>query len=417
MPNYFYTAKNFGGKSKSGFLNAPSRTELAKILKEDGYILIFAQAQEEKSWLKFLVRIFVSKIGGISLKEKINFASNLSVMINAGLPLSRALEILAEQSETRYFKKVILDIKDNINKGKTFNESLALYPEIFNEVFVSMVRVGETAGNLDKVLKLLARQLKRDYDLKSKIRGALIYPAVVIFIMLIVGFLMMWFVVPKVTSIFHDLKVELPMSTKIIIFTSNFILKFWYLIIFVIFSFLIIIGVFQKTIFSSKIFNKMLLIFPIISPIVKKINSARFSRMLSSLLEGGVPLITALEIVSHTLPNYFYKNSINFVIENVKKGKTLNESLAKFSTKNKMFLTEKNLYPPMVIQMIKVGEETGALSELLKKIANFYEKQVADSMRNLSSLIEPILMVIIGATVAFFAVSIIQPIYSISQVF
>lgn len=407
MSNYFYTAKNFEGKTKSGFLEASSRNELAKILREEGYILIFAESQENKGWLKFLASIFISKIGGVSLKEKINFASNLSVMINAGLSLNRALEILAEQSESRYFKKIILDIQENVKKGKLFHESLELHPEVFDSIFINMIKVAETVGNLDQILKILSRQLKRDYEIRSKVRGALIYPLIIIGIMIIIGFLMMWFVVPQISNLFKDLKIDLPLSTKIIISISDWMVKFWYLVILIFFALIVTLSIFWKTIISSKFINAIFLHFPIVGSIIKKINSARFSMMLSSLLEGGVSLLNALEIVSHTLTNSFYKKSISFFIEDVKKGKPLNESMQNF----------KNLYQPMVIQMIKVGEESGALAELLNKVARFFEKEVSNSMRNLSSLIEPILIVLIGLGVGFFALTIIQPIYSLSQAF
>ncbi len=255
---------------------------------------------------------------------------------------------------------------------------------------------------MEEVLKVLASQMRKDHELVSQVRGAMLYPVIIITVMIGIGILMMILVIPRLAEVFAELEVELPPTTKIIIFIGNSLATNTLLVL----GAIPVLGVLAKTAFSSTqgkhVLDWLFLRFPLIAGITKKVNAARFARTLSSLTKSGVPIVRSLEILAGTLTNHYYKESIVSSIEKVKKGEALSKSLADYS----------RLYPPIVVQMVAVGEETGALAEIMQRLANFYEAEVSNITRNLSSVIEPILMVMIGAVVGFFAVSMIQPMYS-----
>ena len=400
MSRYNYIAKTLQGKSCSGTLEAKDEHELARILRKEGSILIKATSEEEEHKKKFLIT--VSFLGRVSLTEKIMFTRNLRVMIAAGVALPRTLRILADQAKNKKFRKTLLKIREEIVKGRAFSESLDKYPSIFSELFVSMVKVGEETGTLEEVLRILTQQMEKEHEIKSSIKGAMIYPAVIIFAMVCIGVLMLIMVIPKLAAVFSELEVELPLTTKIVIATGTFLSKFWFLLPVGILVFLFLLRVILKTKTGKLVFDTFVLKIPIIAPIIKKTNSAHTVRTLSSLIAAGVPIVRSLEIVSGTLGNVHYKKAISEVAEEVKKGAKLAGVLKRY----------ENIYPTLVIQMIEVGEETGKTSDVLEKLAEFFEEEVANTTKNLSAVIEPVLMLIVGAVVGFFAISMIQPIYS-----
>ena len=400
MSRYNYIAKTLQGKSRSGILEAEDEHELARILRKEGSILIKAASEEEKHKKKFLIT--VPFLGRVSLTEKIMFARNLRVMIAAGVALPRTLRILADQTKNKKFRKTILKIREEIIKGKAFSEDLGKYPNIFSELFVSMVKVGEETGTLEEVLKVLTQQMEKEHEIKSRIKGAMIYPAVIIFAMVCIGVLMLIIVIPKLSAVFSELGVDLPLTTKIVIAIGTFLSKFWFLLPIGILVFLFLLRVILKTKTGKLVFDTFVLKIPVIGSIVKKTNSAHTVRTLSSLIAAGVPIVRSLEIVSGTLGNVHYRKAMSEAAERVKKGAKLAEILKRY----------ENIYPTLVIQMIEVGEETGKTSDVLEKLAEFFEEEVANATKNLSAVIEPVLMLIVGAVVGFFAISMIQPIYS-----
>lgn len=401
MPRYFYTAQSLQRENKSGVLEAKDEHQLARILRQEGLILIRAELEEKLTKKKFEVSLPFFW-GGISLTEKIFFTRNLRVMIKAGLPLPRALEILANQTKNQKFKKALLDIRDEIVKGESFSRSLTKYPDIFSELFQNMVKVGEESGTLEDVLQTLAQQMEREYELKSKIKGAMIYPAVIILAMLGIGILMLVVVIPKLAETFEELNIELPMTTRIVIGLANFLVERWYLAVIIFFLLFFLFWQAMKTKRGKKIIDILLLKIPIISPIIKKTNLAYTARTLSSLIIAGVPIVRSLEITSGTLSNIYYQLAILEVAEKVRKGEKIAQALKPY----------ENIYPSSVIQMVAVGEETGETSSILKQLAEFYEEEVTNVTKNLAAVIEPLLMIIIGAAVGFFAVSMFQPMYS-----
>ena len=401
MPKYFYLAKSFKGEEKSGIIEAKDTHQLAETLKNQGFILIKAEPEKgglEKKKFQFSIPFF----GGVSLTEKMMFTRNLQVMISAGLPLPRALETLALQSKSKVLKKALLEIKEEVTKGKSFSETLAKYPNIFSELFQSMIRVGEESGTSEDVLKVLTRQMEREHELRSKIQGALMYPAVIILAMVGIGIMMLIMVVPQLASTFKELEIELPVTTKIVIGLGTFLAEKWFLVIPIIIGFSFLFWIILKTQTGKKIIDTLFLKLPIISPLIKKTNSASTVRTLSSLIASGVPIVKSLEIVSGTLGNVHYKNAVLAAAQIVRKGGKLSEALSVYS----------DIYPPIVFQMIQVGEETGETSNILTKLADFFEEEVGNVTQNLASVIEPILMLIVGGVVGFFAISMVQPMYS-----
>lgn len=400
MPQYFYTAKSFSGELKTGNLEAKDKKELSKTLHQKGYVLIRADLETKEKKRKF--EISLSFFGGVSLTEKMMFTRNLQVMISAGVSLPRSLSILSLQSKNKKFKKALAEILEAVNKGENFSESLKKYPDIFSELFVNMIKVGEESGTLDDVLKNLTLQMEKEHELKSKIIGAMVYPAVIICAMIGIGTLMLIMVIPKLAETFRELELDLPPTTRFVIGLGEFLATKWYLLLIIIVILFFIFKRSLKTKRGKRVFDNITLKIPIISPIVKKTNSAQTLRTLSSLIISGIPLVQALKIISGALGNTYFKEAIARSIERVQKGEKLSLALKPY----------QNLYPLMVIQMIEIGEETGQTSEILAKLANFYEEEVTNATKNLSAVIEPVLMLFIGGAVGFFAISMVQPIYS-----
>jgi len=401
MPKYLYTAKSLKGESKTGTREAKDKYQLARILHREGYVLIKADLEKEEV-KKRKLEISLPFFGGVSLKEKVFFTRNLQVMLAAGLSLPRALHILAGQSKSKKLKSALLEVREEITKGKSFSDSLAKYPDIFSELFQNMIKVGEEAGTLEEVFKILSQQMEREHELSSKIKGAMIYPAVIICAMLGIGILMLVMVVPQLAETFAELGVELPATTKLVIGLGTFLVEKWYLFILFLVLFIFIFWRVLKTKKGKATIDALLLRIPIISPIVKKTNSASMVRTLSSLISSGVPIVRSLEIISGALGNFYFKEAMAEAAEKVRKGEKLSEALK----------PHQNIYPLIVIQMIEVGEETGETSSILAKLADFFEEEVGRATENLASVIEPVIMLIIGAAVGFFAISMIQPMYS-----
>ena len=395
---YKYQAKKITGEETSGTMEASSKTDLAVKLREQGYIPTLVKEKNEKS----RSASFLSRFGLVSGADKIMFAKNLGVMLSAGLPITRALEILSRQTGNRYFGQTIISLMNDAKKGDFLSGAMKKFPKIFSKLFVAMVKTGEESGQLSESLGLAGLQLEKDYILMRKVKGAMMYPAIILAAMVLIGVFMFIYVVPTLVATFKELNVDLPLSTQVIIFISDFVTKHIYLVIVfflaVIFSALWFLRTEKGKIFLGNIFLKT----PLISPIVKKINSARTSRTLASLISSGVNVVEALAITKDVLQNDKYKKVVARAMDDVQKGVPISNSF-KGATK---------IYPVLLGEMMAVGEETGKISEMLEKIAVFYEEEVAEATKNMATIIEPILMIFIGAAVGFFALSMIKPMYS-----
>ncbi|MFH1193795.1 MAG: type II secretion system F family protein [bacterium] len=368
-----------------------------------------AKSAPEKSaetvslWKK--IKKSISEFGGVPSSEKVFFAENFRVMVKAGLSISEALETLALQTRSKKFSAVLYDIRSGVVSGNTLASALAKYPKIFPEYFVNMIKVGEMSGNLENNLEELANQMKKDHELTSKVRGAMIYPAVIVVATIGIGIVMFVYVIPSMLSIFEEMNLQLPLATRILIAISNTINKHGLLLALAAIAAITGIVMLGRTKQGQKTIHLVLLNLWIVGPIIKKINLARFSRTISALLKTDIPVIEAFKIASTVLGNIYYKEACLRASEELSQGTTINSSLLK---------TPK-LFPPLVTQMILVGEKSGTLDTLLSELANFYESEVEDITKNLSSIIEPILIVFLGGVVGLIAFAVISPIYSLSQ--
>ena len=410
MPLFTYTAKSNSGETKAGSQEAASENELAHSLREQGFILTSirsstASANNFSPGKRLNLPSFLPSFTFIPLSEKMIFARHLAVMIGAGLSMTRSLETLSLQTKNKKFSAILRSLKDSVNQGQPLADALAKYPQIFSELFTNMVRVGEASGNLEETLKMLAYQMEKEHELRSRLRGAMIYPIVIVAAMFGIGLLMMIVVVPKLTDIFKEMKIDLPISTKFLIGLSNFLGQHWLGGLLGLAIFALAVRFLAKTVTGKTYLDWMLMRLPIVGDLVKKINSARLARTLSSLVESSVPIVQGLQIVSGTLGNIFFRRSLNEAAAVMQKGEQL----------SKIINSYPQLYPAMVGQMIAVGEETGTLGAILGKLADFYEEEISNTTKGFSAVVEPVLMIVIGAAVGFFAISMLQPMYSLMQ--
>ena len=345
------------------------------------------------------------KFNTVPASEKVFFAENFRVMVKAGLSISEALETLAMQTKSKKFANALYDIRDGVTQGGSLASALAKYPKIFPEYFINMIRVGEISGNLENNLAELANQMRKDHDLTSKVRGAMIYPAVIVVATAGIGTMMFVYVIPSMLSIFEEMNLTLPLATRIIIAVSKTINTHGLLLIVITAATIAGITMLGRTRKGRRAIHFMLIHLWIIGPIIKKINLARFARTASSLLKTDIPVIETFKITSTVLGNIYYKDVCLKVSEELLQGTAINVSL----------LRSPKLFPPLVTQMVSVGEKSGTLDTLLAELANFYESEVADITKNLSSIIEPVLIVFLGGVVGLIAFAVISPIYSLSQ--
>lgn len=399
-----YKAQDKDKKILVGQIDAPDRFSAYHLLHEQGLSAFLVQ--EEKIgfyFLTFLKEKIDSILGTIKLSEKIIFTKNLAGMINAGLSLYRALAVLEKQTKNKKFKKIISSLLEEINHGGTLSSGMTKFPKVFSKIFVSMVRAGEESGSLAQSLLEVGTILDKNYALTKKVKGAMTYPAIIMTAIGIIAILMFIFVIPTLLKTFKDLQVDLPGSTKMIIAVSDFISGHTFI-------FLGIIGLLvfgAITFFKSKFTQKYLDFFtvrlPVIGIMIREMNTARMARTLSSLLSSGVAMTKSLEITKEVLSNRYYKETMNKGITAVEKGGSLSD----------IFKNNSQLYPIMVGEMIEVGEETGKLAQMLSDVAVFFENEVDEKTKNLSTIIEPVLMLVVGAAVGFFAISMIKPLYSL----
>ena len=398
---FTYKAQKLSGEFYEGEGEAADEYALAHALKGSGETLISAAPAGARFSIGF--RLLSEVCGRISAHDKILFARNLGGMIGAGLPVSRALAVLERQARAQKLKKIIVSLNERISSGESLSQALSAYPRVFSPLFISMVRAGEEGGNLKSALKEVAEHLDRTYALKRKIRGALIYPCIVLAIMLIVGVLMIIFIVPQLTASFKEFNVDLPRSTKIVIAVSNVMTNHLLLGLSALLGFGIAALAAAKSRRGRRAFDFALLRLPGISPLIKGTNSARTGETLSSLLSAGVDAVKALGITADTLSNSYCKEVLLLARDAIERGEPMSA----------VFRAREDIYPPALSEMMAVGEETGKLSEMLREIGIFFEEEMEQKTKNLAIFIEPALMVIVGVAVGFFAVAMISPAYSL----
>jgi len=392
------------GERIEGEETADSKADLFDRIKQSGDTLISVE-EMKNSGLNMNLDGLLAKFNKVKEEDKILFAKNIGSMIESGLSMSRALSVIKRQTRNLKFKEVISAIEKDISSGKNFAEALSEHPKVFSKIFTAMARAGEESGQLTGALKVVGDQMERSHTLKKKIKGAMMYPSVIMVAMIIIGVLMLIYVVPSLTATFKDLDTDLPGSTKFIIFVSDSLKNNTFLVLGGTLALVLgtIFGL--RTERGKKILNTGVLYVPVISNLVKESNSATTARTLSSLLSSGVEVTQALEITTDVIQNHHYKAILNEAKKAIQQGKPLSE----------VFIRNERLYPIFVGEMVSVGEETGRLSTMLENVAKYYEEDVSQKTKDLSTIVEPVLMIVVGAAVGFFAMSMITPMYSLSN--
>ena len=402
MPQFTYTAKTHEGDTITDTAEAASQEALVQSLRQQG---LLPTSIKEKRANVFTLQALQAIFSHVSLLEKLTFTKNLAVTLRAGLPVSKALNVILKQTSNPYFSRIIGSIAHDVESGEALSDSMGEFPKIFPPIFINMVKVGESGGQLDVTLEYLGKNMSRDYNLLRRTRGALLYPGVVMFTLIVIGYLMFTFVLPKLTSTFKEFDTELPVLTRGIIKTVDIFSHYSILILIVVIAVFAGFLFWRKTKSGRAILNRLNLSIPIIKSIVKKINLARFTIIFGGLLRSGMPIINALSVTANTMTNLYYQKALTEASEKVKMGVDLVVALERYP----------KLFTPMVTQMIQVGEESGTMEKVLEEVANFYEAEVDDTVKNLSSIIEPVLVVVIGVVVGVLAVGLILPIYNIGQ--
>jgi type IV pilus assembly protein PilC len=403
---FSYSARNEEGALERGEIDLPSERELADYLRNKGLVLTHAESLQAGQTEHKKMTFKIPGLGGrVSSADKIFFAQNLQVMIKAGLSVAIALKTQAAQTSSKAFKEVLEDVYQKVDRGIPLSDAMAGHPKVFSELFVNMVRAGEKSGKLEEVLRQVSNQLRKSHALVAKVKGALTYPVIVVVAMIGIAIAMMVFVIPKITAVFQESNVALPLPTRILIGTSDFMINnsLWLLLGTVLFFTLFVR--FIHTTYGKHAWHSLLLKLPVFSSIMRKINLAKFSRTFSSLLKTDIPIVQAFQITATTLSNVLYRQAIEDAAERVKKGVSISGIIKDYP----------KLFSPLIIQMTTVGEETGTLDSILDELADFYEEDVDRTMSSLSTIIEPILMLMLGGGVGGLAVSIILPIYSLTQ--
>lgn len=400
MPIFSYTAKNTHGETIKGKVEAQNRNQAAGILVSRSLLVIDVVPVGE-SGLSFMTG-FLNKV---KHEDLVNFTRQLSTMVSAGLPLATGLAILKNQNNPA-MGEVVSSLLREIEGGSTFAKALEKQPDVFDRIFIQLVKAGEVGGVLDKVMDKLAENLEKDKEFRAKTKGAMIYPLIVMAAMAIVGFVMMVFVVPKLTAMYQDFGAELPLPTLILISLANFTTRFWWLFILLLIGGGIALRRFYKTPLGQRKIDKLLLKVPVVGVMRQKIVLTNFSRTLSLLLGSGVPLLSSLTIVSAAMGSVLYRDAMADVAKKVEKGVPLSRAMAVY-----------DLFPGILHQMLAVGEETGKLDEVLLKLSKYFESESEQAVKNLTAAMEPLIMVVLGLGVGAMVIAIIMPIYSLTSQF
>lgn len=402
MTLFNYRAKEKDGKERTGIVEASDPNQAVKILRERGLIVVSIKATNTG----FSVDKIFSSLSKINPAEISNFTRQLSTMITAGLPLTEALTILKAQTKNKQFDMILESVLHDIESGGSFAESLQKHPKTFTKIYISLVRAGESSGLLDTILARLAENLEKEREFKAKTRGAMIYPVIVVIAITIVMFIMMIFVIPRLTGMYTEMGVELPGPTKFLINTSNFFVNFWWLMI----MGGVIVGFsykqYIKTDIGRKNIDNIKYRIPVFGKIRRESALTEFARTLGLLVGAGIPIIEALNIVSDSVGDKVYFDAIRKAAKDVEHGAPLSVPIANDTN-----------FPPILSQMIKVGEETGKLDEVLMKISRYFESEAENLIKNLTTALEPFILIFLGIGVAFLVLSIILPIYKLTSSF
>lgn len=400
MAFFSYKARDASGKTVSGLVEAPVKETAAKLLHDKQLFVISLSESRGKDVTAML------PMKRVPFNEIVNFTRQIATMVVAGLSLPEALAILRQQTTNQIFGTAIMDIEHQIVGGGSFSNALSKYPQYFSPIYIALVKAGESSGQMDQVLSRLADTLDSEREFRSKVSGAMIYPAIILIGMAIVIGIMMTVVVPKLTELYKDFGVTLPASTQILISVSTFFVHFWWLMILVAIGGFYGFGKWRQTKTGELVVDTIILRIPLFGELQKKIILVEFTRTLSMLITSGIRLLDALQILKGALGNVLFRNAIIDISKKVERGFPLGDTFA-----------QHPVFPPIVSQMMKVGEETGKLDDTLLKLSIYFQSESENLVKGLTTAIEPIIMVILGVGVGFIVISVITPIYSLTNQF
>ncbi len=403
MALFSYSARDKAGVIQKGTVFAGDRAGATAGLVEKGLTPILIKEETSgKGGDDLLSRFGLAP--KVKLQDKVIFSRQFATMINAGVPIVQSLNILRAQSESKKLQTVVADVAKQVEGGATLSNALATHPDVFNNIYVNMVRAGESGGILDGVLERLATQQEKDAEIVAKVRSAMIYPSVITVATVSAFFFLMTVIVPKLASIFKDTGASIPIYTQVLLAISDFMVHFWYIMIGGTVAAVIAFIRWHKTPNGKHIVDKYLLKAPIFGPILMKVNVARFARTFGSLMASGISVLDALNATRTALGNSVYQDELAVVAQKVKNGRPMSEQIR-----------ESKNFPAIVGQMLAVGEETGKLDDILMKLASFYEREVDTVIEGLTSIIEPLLIIVLGGMVGFIVISVFGPISSLSS--
>lgn len=398
MPTFSYKARDEAGKLVSGTMEAASKDALASNLQRQKFTVV--SVAEKASFSLDFIDKFLSRFTRVKINDLVMFNVQLANMISAGISLPTAIQALTEQIENEKLKTAVIEVHNDIKGGMTFSDALKKHPDIFPVLFINMIRAGEVAGNLDEILTRLATFVEREAELRQKITTAMFYPMILAVVGTVVIVLIIVTILPSFAKIFIEANVPLPLPTMVLYNTNLFIRAFWKHVIFGLVALYLLFRWYKKTPTGKYTVDNTLLKVPVWGRLIRESTIARLSRTLSSLIASGVPMLQALEVTEQTIDNAIISNVLKKVYSSVSKGETISKPLK-----------ESGQFPAMPVHMIAVGEETGALDAMLNKVADYYDLATEYSIRRITSLLEPIFLVVIGGMVGFIFASILLPIF------
>lgn len=401
MKKFRYSARDNAGKEVKGKIEARDRDAVSEILHDRG-LLVVSITDELTIDFEELAQI---NIGGVPMKDKVVFMRQMATMVSAGLPLTRALEIMEQQIENPSFRKTITQVKGSVESGSTLADSFRQSGEVFDDISLNLIEAGESSGNLDVILTKLAVELEENKKLSDKLRGALIYPIIILVVIVAVVAMLMFILVPSMAEIYSEFGAELPWVTRFLITLSDFSLKYWWAVILVLV--VVIVGgkVYLDTPGGKRNKDKIVLKIPIVGTIVSKMQLAQFTRILALLLSSGLSIIRALELTAQSLSNTMFREVIVNSKNDVEKGGSLAIPIAR-----------SEYFPLLVSSMVAVGEETGELDSVLNKVAEYYKDEVDVATSNMSTTLEPVFLIVMGLVIAFIALAVYMPMFQLSDV-
>ncbi len=395
---YLWKGKSPKGETIAGEYEAEDRRQVSDYLRKRRVIITSIKKKPQEVSLSFLQR------KSIGVKDLSVFTRQFATMVNAGLPLVQCLDVLARQQDKPFFKGVIAQVMTDVEGGSTLAEGLAKHPKVFSDLFVNMIAAGEAGGILDLILTRLAVFLEKADALQRKVKGAMMYPAIVLTVAVIACVFMLMGVIPVFAKMFEDFGGELPMPTKIVMGMSNFLSAYWWALIAGIFAFVVLFKKYRDTEGGRMRIDRLSLRIPVLGSVLRKSAVSRFTRTLGTLIGSGVPILQGLDITSKTAGNKVLQEAIGKTAESISQGDTIAEPLA-----------ASGVFPPMVVQMISIGEQTGALDEMLAKIADFYDDEVDTAVEALTAAIEPLMIVLMGTMVGGMLVAMYLPMFKMGN--